>query len=100
MTPEVLLDAATACGLTVAVENGRLAVSGRGSTPPDLIDGLRNQANQIMRLLCCGRCGATKVRLIPAYWGPRFCKPCCALIAAEHDTHNSWPSPTWGSESK
>ena len=91
MTPEDLLDAALQSGVSVRVKDGALLVSGAGSAPMDLIDELREKVNDVMGLLSCARCGATGVRLIRAYWGSRFCPPCCAGVVEENDAADNWP---------
>jgi len=91
LTPEDLLDAAAEAGLAIRVEEGKLTVCGRGSEPVGLIDELQRRAGQIVALLTCARCGATGGRLVPAYWGPKFCPTCCAEVVAENDSADDWP---------
>lgn len=91
MTPQDLLDAVRESGLNVHVVDGALVVDGVGHTPTGLLDEVRRRRGELTKLLVCARCSLTDIRLIPAYWGPRFCPSCCAAVVDENDRADRWP---------
>lgn len=100
-----LLAEARGAGLVVRLgDDDTLIVEGRRDlndmamrvlgSKPEVVQVLLDQAKHVDD--ACERCFACSVRLIPSYWGPRLCSPCCQVVTQEFD-RTEWPevAPVW-----